>query len=153
MQSMARSQAAAQRLGERPLFQDVFAAASAEISLAAGRVEEGIARAETAVALARAVDGMLSEGLAQRVWGQALASLARWREAETHLSASVQALLAGEVLVEAARSQVAWGVLCRDRGDAASAQEHFELAASHFAASGLMGDLETVRRYQSQLLQ
>jgi transcriptional regulator with XRE-family HTH domain/tetratricopeptide (TPR) repeat protein len=149
MQSMARSQAAGERLGERHLFEDIFAAATAEISLAAGRVEEGLARAEAAVALARAVGGILSEGLAQRVWGQALASHSNWEEAEMHLSASVQALLAGGVLVEAARSQVAWGVLCRDRGDLASAQQHFALAAAHFAASGLIGDLETVRRYQS----
>ncbi len=119
--------------------------------LAAGRVEEGLTRAERAVELARVVGSNLSEGLAHRVWGQALACLSRWEEAERHLKASVQVLLSGEVLLEAARSQVAWGLLCRDRGDPASAQEHFGQAIAQFEASGLTRELETVRRYLAQM--
>jgi hypothetical protein len=48
MQSMARSQAAGERLGERYLFQDIFAAAGAELAPAGGWPEEGFARAEAA---------------------------------------------------------------------------------------------------------
>jgi tetratricopeptide (TPR) repeat protein len=150
-QSMARSQAAGQRLGERYLFQDIFTAARAELSLAADQPGEGLVRAEAAVDLARAVGGTLSEGLARRVWGQALARLARWEEAESHLRTSVHMLRTGEVLVEAARSQVAWGLLCRERGDAASAREHFGAAAGQFETWGLRHDLEAVHRYQAQV--
>jgi len=147
MQSMARAQATSQRLGGQLAFQDLFAVASAELFLAAGCVGEGLTRAESAVELARVMGGNLSEGIAQRVWGQALACLPRWEEAELHLQASVQVLLSGEVLLEAARSQVAWGLLCRDRGDLASAQGHFEQAATQFEASGLTSELETVQSY------
>jgi len=152
IQSMARSQAVSQRLGERHLFQDIFAAATAELLLAAGRLEEALARAEEAVELARAVGGVYSEGIAQRVWGQALACLSRWEEAEMHLKASVQVLLSGEILLEAARTQVAWGLLCRDCGDLTSAQAHFEQAAAQFEASGLTRELEIVCAYLAKMM-
>jgi len=85
------------------------------------------------------------------VWGQALGRLERWEEAETHLAESWQILLSGEALLEAARTQVAWGLLCRDLGDAASAQEHLKLAAAQFETSGLTRELETVRSYLIQM--
>ncbi len=93
LQSMERSQAASQKLGGQLLFQDTFAAATAELFLAADRVEEALAGAEEAVVLAREVGGILSAGMAQRVWGQALERLSRWEEAETHLAESWQLLL------------------------------------------------------------
>lgn len=93
----------------------------------------------------------MSAGLAQRVWGQALMQLARWEEAEAHLAASVQTLLSGENLLEAARTQVAWGLLSRERGDQASAQGHLEQAVAQFEASGLTRELEMVRTYLAQL--
>jgi tetratricopeptide (TPR) repeat protein len=147
IQSMERAQAENQRLGGQLAFQDLFAAATAELFLAAGHIEEGLTRAEVAVELARVAGSNLSEGLAQRVWGQALARQARWEEAETHLAASWQILLSGEVLLEAARTQVAWGLLCRDRDDLASAHMHFEKAATQFEVSGLKRELETVQSY------
>ena len=151
MQSMEHAQSAGSRLGEQLMFQDTFAAVTAELRLSAGRVEEALARAEAVVELANEVGGILSAGIAQRVWGQALARLARWEEAEMHLKASVQVLLSGELLLEAARSQVAWGLLCRDRGDTVSAQGHFEQAAAQFEASGLTRELETVHGYLAQM--
>jgi transcriptional regulator with XRE-family HTH domain/tetratricopeptide (TPR) repeat protein len=151
LESMEHAQAASQRLGGQLAFQDLFAAATAELFLAAGRIEEGLTRARSAVEIARAVSGNLSEGIAQRVWGQALAHLSRWEDAERHLKASVQVLLSGEILLEAARSQVAWGLLCRDRGDLTLAQGHFEQAAAQFETSGLTKELETVQSYLAQI--
>jgi len=151
MQSIERAQAASQKLGGQMLFQDTFAAVTAELLLSAGRVEEALACAEAVVELSREVGGVLSAGLAQRVWGQALARLARWKEAEAHLSESWQILLFGENLLEAARTQVAWGLLCRDRGDQASSQGHLEQAATQFEASGLTRELEMVRTYLAQM--
>ena len=151
MQSMERAQAASQKLGGQLLFQDTFAAVTAELFLVAGEVEEALTRAEAVVELANEVRGVLSAGIAQRVWRQALAQLARWEEAERHLAASVQVLLSGESLLEAARTQVAWGLLCRDRGDLASAQGHFLEAAAQFETSGLARELETVQSYLDQM--
>jgi tetratricopeptide (TPR) repeat protein/transcriptional regulator with XRE-family HTH domain len=154
LQSVARAQDASQRLGEHIMGQDLLEAVTAALLLEAGRVEEALAHAQATIELSREeVGGILGEGMAQRVWGQALARLARWEEAETHLAASVQVLLSGESLLEAAHTQVAWGLLCRDHGDLASAQEHFEQAAAQFEASGLTRELETVQSYLAQIVQ
>ena len=154
LQSIACAQDASQRLGERIMGQDLLEAVTADLLLAAGRVEEAIARAEATIELAREeVGGILGEGMAQRVWGQALASLARWEEAERHLAESWQTLLSGESLLEAARTQVTWGLLCRDHGYRASAQAHFEQAAAQFEASGLTRELETVHSYLAHMVQ
>jgi hypothetical protein len=102
---------------------------------------------EATVELAReVVGGILGEGLAERGGGQALARLARWEEAETRLAASVETLLSGECRLEAARTHVVWGLVCRDRGDDVSAQAHFEQACAQFEASGLTREHETVLR-------
>ena len=83
--------------------------------------------------------------------GKALGRLGRCEEAEMHLKASVQVLLSGEILLEVARTRVAWGLLCRDRGDSTAARGHFEQAAAQFKASGLTGELETVQSYLAQM--
>ena len=150
---MEHAQATSQRLGGQLAFQDLFAAVNAELFLAAGCLEEGLTHAESAVELARVVGGNLSEGIAQRVWGQALACLSRWEEAGRLLKASVQVLLSGEILLEVARTQVAWGLLCRYRGDLASAQGHFLEAAARFETSGLARELEIVQSYLAQMEQ
>ncbi len=151
MQSMEHAQSAGQRLGEQLAFQDTFAVVTAELLLAADRAEEALAHAEAVVELANEVGGILSAGIAQRVWGQALARLARWEEAERHLAESWQTLLSGEILLEAARTQVAWGLLCRDHGVTVSARGHLEQAATQFEASGLTRELETVQSYLAQM--
>lgn len=150
MQSMENAQSAGNRLG-LTFFRDTLAAVTAELLLAADRVEEALAHAEADVELATEVGGILSAGIAQRVWGQALARQARWDEAEMHLKASVQVLLTGELLLEAARTQVTWGLLCRDRGDTAEALGHLEQAAAQFEMAGLTKELETVHRSLAQM--
>lgn len=152
MQNMERSQAIRQQLGGWMLLQNTFAAVTTELLLSAGRVEEALVRAEAVVERIQEEGGILSAGLAQRVWGQALARLARWEEAEAHLAESWRILLSGKNMLEAARTQVAWGLLCRDRGDRASAQGHLEQAAAQFEASGLIHELETVQSYLAQIM-
>jgi hypothetical protein len=126
---------------------------TAELLLAAGRVEEALARADATIELAReGVGGILSAGIAERVWGQALARLSRWEEAEAHLAASVQTLLSGECLLEATRTHVVWG-LCCDHGARASAQAHFEQACAQFDASGLTREHEAVQQYLDYMVQ
>lgn len=146
-QSMTRSQAVGQSMGGRLLLADWLAAAHAEIVLAAGRVEEALALAEKAVNIARFAGGLFAEGLAYRVWGQALATLnpPRWNEAELRLSASLQALESCEAIPEAARTHLAWGRFCRDNNDLTAALEHFEAAAVQFETAELTRELERTR--------
>ena len=151
MQHMERAQAIRQQLGGQMLLQNLFAAVATELLLSAGRVEEALARAEAVVERIQEEGGILSAGLAQRVWGQALARLARGEEAEAHLAESWQILLSGKNVLEAARTQVAWGLLCRDRGETALAREHLLAAAAQFEASGVTSERETVQRYLAQM--
>ncbi len=151
IESMERSQALGRQLGGQLLLKDWLAVAHAEVVLAAGRVEDALSRAEAAVELARSVDGVYGEGLAHRVWGQALAedSPPRWEEAEIHLATSVQFLESGEVFLEAARTHVVWGQICRKRGDMDSALEHFGKAIVQFGDAGLAREREKVRGYMA----
>jgi len=147
--SMAQQQELAQRLGEQWLILgDWFAATSAEVVLSAHRVEEALRLSEEAVVYAHSVDGKYAEGLAQRVWGQALAALTppRWDEVEEHLTTSLQAFEACEMLPEIARTHRTWGLLCRDRHDLASARAHLEKAVTIFEACGLTNEQERTRR-------
>jgi tetratricopeptide (TPR) repeat protein/transcriptional regulator with XRE-family HTH domain len=147
LQNMERAQALRQQLGGWMLFQNNFAAVTTELLLSAGRVEEALAGAEALVEGIQEEGGILSAGLVQRVWGQALARLARWEEAEAHLAESWQILLSGKNVLEAARTQVAWGLLCRDRGGTALAREHLLAAVAQFEASGVTNERKTVQSY------
>jgi tetratricopeptide (TPR) repeat protein len=147
MKSIAQSQAISQSLGGKLLVADWLAAAHAEIVLTAGHVEEALTLAEEAVSTAHSIGGLFAEGLAHRVWGQALATLnlPHWNEAEMHFTASLRALESCEAIPEAARTHLAWGLLCRDRGDSIAALEHFEAATVQFETSGLTRELERTR--------
>src|SRR6266700_2074044 len=152
--SMTQQQALAQRLGEqRLILADWFAATSAEIVLSTRRAEEALTLAEEAVAYAHSVDGKYAEGLAQRVWGQALAALTppRWDEVEGHLTTSLQAFEACEMLPEIARTHRIWWLLCRDRHDLTPAHAHLEKAVTIFEACGLTDERERTRRMITEL--
>lgn len=143
----SRWEALAANLGGRLIVADWFAAVKAEIAFNAGRTEEALALAERAVTLAKSINGLYGEGIAQRVWGQALAAFdpTQWSQAQTHLTASVQALEAGDARLEAARTHVVWGKLLRDRKDHATAREHFDKAMAQFEKSELAEELERTR--------
>ena len=151
--SLTGCRAIRRSLGQRLLYGDWIAAAEAEVALNAGRLEEACALAEQAVGAAQAVGGIFAEGLAQRVWGQALAALdlACHGEAEEHLAASLRCFEEGEHRLEAARTRLAWGLLCRARGHTISALDHLERAAAQFEASGLSEELERTRAARQDL--
>jgi tetratricopeptide (TPR) repeat protein len=159
----AKAQAVMQELGGCLLISDWLAAANAEIALGAGRVQETIALAERAVDIAQEMGGIFAEGLARRAWGQALATLVpsallkgcrdgvskaegpQWDEAEDQLAQGLRLFESGQARLEAARTHVAWGTVCRDRGDLTAAREHWERAAAQWEASGLTHELERTR--------
>lgn len=131
--------ALAQRLGGRPVYADWFAAAAAELAWAAGDSQEALTLAQRAVAFAQAINGLFAIGIAERIWGLALASLEpdNWEEAERHLAASVAALQAGNARLEVARTHLAWGRAARARQEDAAARTHLLQALAQFRASGM----------------
>ena len=147
MTSIAQAKALGESLGGRILLIDWFAAAEAEVALSAGQVADAAARAEAAVRVAQAAGGIFAEGLAHRIWGQALAALGSPAEAEEHLGRSVTLLETGECLVEVARTHAAWGLYLRDRDQPLAALEHLEQAAAGFEAAGLTAELERTRMW------
>ncbi len=142
--TMDAAGAVAARVGTRLIFADWFAAARAEIEFNAGQIDRALELAEQAVEDGRATGGIISEGIAQRVWGQALAARngPEDAEAEAHLETSLRLFEEGEAAIEAARTRVALGQLMQARGDIKSAREHLERAAAQFKASGLDRELE-----------
>jgi hypothetical protein len=147
IQTFAKWEDLVASLGGRLIIADWFAAANAEITLAAGRVEEAQALAQQAVTLAKSVNGLFGEGEAERVWAQALAACEpeRWDDVEAHLSASVRALEAGDARLEAARTQAVWGRLLANRRAVAAAREHLTLAAAQFERTALTAELARTR--------
>jgi tetratricopeptide (TPR) repeat protein len=144
---VAKAQAMAQELGKRLIHADALAAVDAEIALGAGRVQEAITLAGQAVDIAQEMGAIGGEGLARRTWGQALAALEtpRWDEAELQLARSLRLLEEGQSRLEAARTHVAWGVVCRNRGDLAGARAHWEQATAQWERSGLTHELARTR--------
>jgi len=147
-ESMTRSKTLGEKLGQNLVFGDWFAAASAEIALNAGQIENALGLAEQAAARGQQMGGLLSQGLAHRVWGQALAAHQppRSAEAEKHFVESLRLFEAGQARLEAACTHLAWGKMLRERGDADSARQHLAQAAAQFEASGLTRELKEARR-------
>jgi predicted negative regulator of RcsB-dependent stress response len=88
-----------------------------------------------------------SAGVAYRVWGQALVNLnpANWEEIEKQFAQSITVLETGKNRLEAARTHLVWGNVCRDRGNTALAQNHWELAYRQFTESDSAREMQTVQ--------
>ncbi|UQA60435.1 serine/threonine-protein kinase [Polyangium aurulentum] len=140
-----RAHALLAQLGGRLFIADWFLATDAGRVLLAGRPAEAVLLAEKAVQYARGVDGLHGVALARRFSGQALAALdpPQWDEAEAHLAESCQLLAAGEATMELARTERAWGLVCKARGDHERARSHFQRAIALFQDSDVTFELET----------
>ncbi len=147
--SMAHSRAVGESIGGRLLLSDWFAAANAEIALAAKDYGQAFELAQQAAAFSKSVGGVFAEGLAARICGEALMAMPapRLEEAETHFTASVQAFETGDGRIDAARTHASWGLLRRAIGDEPSAREHFEKALAQFVESGLLHEVAKVRQW------
>ena len=151
--SMARSRIVQDEFDGQIIAADWIAAINAEIALGMRRVDDALTLVERAVGIAQKMDSIFAEGLARQVGGQALAALdpPRLDEAEHQLKESLRLLESGQHRVEAARTHVAWGSVCRDRGDLAAAREHWEQATAQFEASDLVQELERIRALLADL--
>jgi tetratricopeptide (TPR) repeat protein len=146
-ESMTRSQALGEKLGQNLIFGDWFAAAGAEIALNAVQIDNALELAEQAAARGQQMGGLYSQGLAHRVWGQALAAHQppRSAEAEKHFAESLRLFEAGQARLEAARTRLAWGKMLRERGEPDAARQELAQAAAQFDRSGLTRELEEAR--------
>jgi tetratricopeptide (TPR) repeat protein len=105
--NFAQAREIASQMGGQLFFADLFLAAYAELALRQGRMEEAAARAEEAVEVARQVGSVFSEGLAQRVWGQALA-VPDPAQAALHYQESIRLFEQGDARIEAQRTREVW---------------------------------------------
>lgn len=145
--TLAATDAVAASFGTRLIFDDWFAAARAEIEMNAGQCERALELAQSAAIEARAAGGLFSEGVAQRVWGQALAAVDRpgLTQAEEHFTASLELFEQASAAIEAARTHLLWGEVLLQRGERERAREHLEKAAAQFDASGTASELARTR--------
>ena len=143
---IAQIQAMVEKSNAQLVGMEVFMAAHAEIELNANQIDKALMLASLAVTAAQANAVVFAEGIAQRVWAQALmARNATWDEIESHLIASLDAFEKGDVHLEVARTHLAWGKAVQAHGDANVAREHLEKAAAQFQTSGLATELAQVR--------
>jgi len=139
-----KAKALREGLGGRLAAMDWFAVGHAEVALMSGRMEEALSLAEVAVDVAHACGGVFAEGLAHRVWGEALAAEGRWEPAKAHLGTSLRLLQEADALAEAARTRVVLAKLAQLHGEAGEAREQLERAAEFFEAADLQKDLKQV---------
>lgn len=140
-------------IGPRLVYADWFAVARAEMALLGGQMEVAQARAREAADLAHEVESYFSKGLAEQVWGRALANhpTPDFTEAEAHLTTSLWAFETGHAWLEAARTRVVWGEELHKRGNPQAAREHLEKAAAQFQTSGLLPQLEQTQKLLASL--
>jgi serine/threonine protein kinase/tetratricopeptide (TPR) repeat protein len=108
---------------------DWLLARDADGALLAGELDEAIRLAQAAVTRCHLNGCILGVALAHRSWGRALAAQKRYDEAAAHMAESVQAAERGGARLVMAQTHRAWAELCRQHGDAASAEEQTRLAA------------------------
>jgi class 3 adenylate cyclase/tetratricopeptide (TPR) repeat protein len=121
------------------------AAFASEVALNSGQFDLAITKAQEAIRLAQASSVISAEALAQRVWAEAIANQPNsWKEIESHFGDSVRLFESGECLVEAARTQVAWGLAGRLTGQP-DADDHLHKAAQMMESSAFEAELKRVR--------
>jgi len=137
-------------LGGHLVLTDLFSAASAEIALKAGQIAEAINLAEKTATSSQVVNNIFAQGLAHRVWGQALAARNEWNESHDHFVESLRLLEEGDARLEAARTHFAWGNALRSSGKIDQARAQFDQAAAQFETSGLARELAEARKMVSE---
>jgi tetratricopeptide (TPR) repeat protein len=145
--SMARSRQIAREQGERVLLTGLFTAVTAETALGAGDVERALDLAKSAAEIGSKESSTSAQGLALRIWGQALLMLdpQQSEKAEALMQESVCQFEKMQYMLEAARSRVALGRLYSSMGDPENARKQWQTAAEQWQASGLDHELKRVR--------
>ena len=146
-EKMIKSLEVAQQLGGKVIMGDVSMAAKAEIALLKGEYNDAIELGRQTLEIAQITGAAWSAGVAYRVLGQALVNSnpVHGEEAEKQFAESIKVLESGKNRLEAARTHLVWGTVCRDRGNTAMAQNHWELANRQFTESNSAREMQTVQ--------
>ena len=154
LEKMAKSQQVAQKLGGKVIMGDVSLAAQSEIALFKGDLQNAIALAQKTLEVAQMTGALWSAGVAYRVWALALVKLTPpdMEKAEKHFAESIGVLEAetGQNQLEAARTHVAWGIVCREHGHTAAAHKHWEEANRQFLESEARREVENVQKLMAE---
>lgn len=145
-QSMAEANLLLQRYAGRIAATDIHRAIFALINLNLGKYDRAIELAWQALDLAREAGGLYSEGIAERVLGQAFTASGpeKYPEAETHLAASVRAFETGGAVLFSAQSYSAWGDLAARQGQWEAGLGYYHQARSRLEAANLTAESEAV---------
>ncbi len=151
--SLAHAAEIGQAFGGRPVSYDRLLLAEGDLAVSTGRIGDALELAGRAAEYSRDIGSIFSEGYAHRLWARVLAKAEppQWEEAEAHLANSLNLFEQGDAVLEAARTQQAWGILCRDQGNQAAAREHMEQAAAKFEKAGLAGELAKTKQELASL--
>ncbi len=141
LDSLTRAQGIADKVGTG-FMGDWIASARAELAFCMANYEEALTLAQATVEMSQKMGGILGEGLARRVWGQALAALGQMEKASAQLDESLNLLEAGSARLEIAFTLIAQGKVLQYQGKYADAREKWMKAAEQFKLSEIKNELD-----------
>jgi serine/threonine protein kinase/predicted ATPase len=148
----ARQQAMeiARAMGGRLMLDDWYGAAEAETELEAGAVEHALELARS-VAEASARQGLLlSQGIAERVWGIALSRLGQDGPALEHLERSLAVLQSGGLEMQSTRTRLQQALLWKRQRQLTRAEQCYERTCNELEHYGCIYALaDAIKRWDS----
>ena len=126
----------AQAMGGRVMLDDWYRAGDAEIAWNAGDHDLALGLAEKVVESSAAAGLLLSQGIAERVWGDALAARGDHSESDAHMERSIGVLESGGLAIQATRTRLRWALQMQKRGDRARGDALHREACAQFEAYG-----------------
>ena len=146
-----RGRELAKTMGGRLMLSDWFDAADAEIALNAAYYEEALQRAQAVAAASRAAGLVMSLGMAERVWGSALAELGGpAQEWAPHFATSIELFEAERLLPQLGLTRLRWAHALRTGGEAAAADAQFSQAIVALQTGGCDYALTQAHRLAAQ---
>jgi len=142
--------AIAQEMGGRLMLDDWYRAAEAETELEAGAVERALELARS-VAESSARHGLLlSQGIAERVWGVALSRLDQTGPALDHLECSIAVLQSGGLEIQSTRTRLQQALIWKRQQQQTLAERCYERACNELEQYGCIYALaDAIKRWDS----
>jgi tetratricopeptide (TPR) repeat protein len=131
-----KAQEIAQAMGGRVMLDDWYRAGDAEIAWNAGDHDLALRLAESVVESSAAAGLLLSQGIAERVWGDALAARGAYQESDAHMERSIGVLESGGLAIQVARTRLRWALQLQKRGECARGDALHREACAQFEAYG-----------------
>ncbi|HEU4583432.1 MAG TPA: protein kinase [Polyangiaceae bacterium] len=148
----ARQQAMeiARAMGGRLLLDDWYGAAEAETELEAGAVEHALELARNAAQASARQGLLLSQGIAERVWGVALSRLGQDGPALEHLERSIAVLQSGGLAIQSTRTQLQQALLWKRQRQLTRAEQCYERTCNELEHYGCIYALaDAIKRWDS----